>query len=55
MIETQITQIAAAIPSDNNGKILGQPINSLQNIKAMTTRGGKSTRDPPNPNHAARK
>jgi hypothetical protein len=36
----------------------GKPINSLENIKAVTTRGGKSTRDPPNPSnpkHAARK
>jgi hypothetical protein len=55
MIETHIAQIVVVIPSDNNRKILGQPINSLENIKAMTTRGGKSTHDSPNPNHAARK
>jgi hypothetical protein len=39
MIETQIAQIAAAIPSDNDEKILGQPINSLENIKVVTMRG----------------
>jgi hypothetical protein len=55
MIETQMAQIATAIPNENNKKILGQPINSLENIKEVTTRGGKSTRDLPNPNRAARK
>jgi preprotein translocase subunit Sec63 len=39
MIETKIAQIVATIPSDNNGKILGQPINSLENINTVTTRG----------------
>jgi hypothetical protein len=37
------------------GKILGPPKNSLKKVNAVTTRGGKSTRDPPNPNHKARK
>jgi hypothetical protein len=55
MIETQMAQIATAIPNDNNEKILGQPVNSLENIKTMTMRGGKSTHDLQNPNHAARK
>ena len=55
MIETQLAQIAAAIPIGNNGKIPGQPENSLQNVKAVTTRGGKTTHDPPNPNHSAGK
>jgi hypothetical protein len=58
MIETQIAQIAAEIPRDNDGKPPGQPVNVLENFKAMTTRGVKSTRDPPNPsnpNHATRK
>ena len=30
MIETQISQIAAAIPVDNAGKMLGQPENSSE-------------------------
>jgi hypothetical protein len=58
MIETQMAQIAAEIPRDNDGKTLGQPVNVLENFKVVTTRGVKSTRDPPNPsnpNHAARK
>jgi hypothetical protein len=39
MIETKIAQIATTIPSDNNGKILGYPINSLENINVVTMRG----------------
>ena len=50
MIETQLAQIAAAIPIDSNGKIPAQPENSRENVKAVTTRGGKTTHDPPNPN-----
>ena len=50
MIETQLAQIAAAIPIDSNGKIPTQPKNSRENVKAVTTRGGKTTHDPPNPN-----
>jgi len=51
MIETKLAQIAASIPVNNKGKILGQPENSLEKVNAVTMRGGKSTRDPPNPNH----
>jgi hypothetical protein len=51
MIETKLAQIGAAIPVNNEGKILGQPKNSLEKVNAVTTRGGKSTRDPPNPNN----
>jgi hypothetical protein len=36
-------------------KILGQAENALEIVKAVTTRGGKSTLDPPNPNHSAGK
>jgi hypothetical protein len=55
MIGTQLAQIAAAIPVSNEGKISGQPENSLEKVNAVTTRDGKSTRDPPNPNHKAGK
>ena len=55
LIETQLAQIAAAIPIDSNGKIPTQPEKSLEKINAVTTRGGKTTRDPPNPNHYAGK
>ena len=39
IIETQLAQIADVVPF-------------LEKINAVTTRGGKSTRDPPHPNHA---
>ena len=55
MIETKLAQIVAAIPINNEGKIPGQPENSLEKVNAMTTRDGTSTRDPPNPNHKAGK
>jgi len=55
MIEIKLAQIAATIPVNNEGKIPGQPENSLEKVNAVTTRGGKSTRDPPNPNHKAGK
>ena len=35
MIETQLAQVAAAMPP------------TMQNIKAIITRGGKTTQDPP--------
>jgi len=50
MVETQLVQIAAAIPVDCNGKIPTQPEKSLEKINAVTMRGGKSTHDPPNTN-----
>ena len=34
MIETQLTQIAAAIPVNNSRKILGQPDNSFEIVNA---------------------
>ena len=51
MIETKLAQIAVAIPINNEAKIAGQPKNSLEKVNAVTTRGGKSTRDPLNPNN----
>ena len=39
MIETLLAQIATVVPFS-------------EKINAVTTRGGKSTRDPPHPNHA---
>ena len=50
MVETQLAQIVVVIPIDSNGKIPAQPENSRENVKAVTTRGGKTTHDPPNPN-----
>lgn len=50
MKETQLAQLVAAIPVSETGKIPGQ----LENVNSVTTRGGKSTHDPPHPNHAGR-
>ena len=55
MIETKLAQIGSSIPVNNEGKIPGQPENSFEKVNAVTTRGGKSTHDPPNPNHKAGK
>ena len=55
MIESKLAQIVAAIPVNNEGKIPGQPENSFEKVNAVTTRGGKSTHDPPNPNNKAGK
>ena len=55
MVETKLAHIAAAIHVNNEGKILGQPENSFEKVNAVTTRGDKSTRDPPNPNNKAGK
>ena len=42
MLETQLSQLAAALPSSE----------ARESVSAVTTRGGKSTRDPPFPLHA---
>ena len=41
MIETQIAQIATALPVSNSGKIPGQPKTPLESIKIVSTRFGK--------------
>ena len=43
MIETQLAQVTAVMPP------------TMENIRAITTRGGKTTQDPPYPNHVNRK
>ena len=50
MIETQLAQLVVLVPANESGRILGQPEPSVENVKAITTRGGKSTCDPPYPN-----
>jgi hypothetical protein len=55
MIETQPAQLAASLPSSELGGIPGQPETTRENLKSVTTRGGKTTRDPPHPNPAAKK
>jgi hypothetical protein len=55
MLETQIAQLASAMPNPNAGKLPGQPEPPVkENINAITTRGGKSTQDPPHPEVAGK-
>jgi len=54
MLETQLAQIAATIPTYDFEKIPGHPKISFENINAVTTRDGKSTRDLPYPNDAGK-
>lgn len=55
MIETQLAQLATLVPAKESGRIPGQPEPSIENVKAITTRGGKSTWDPLYPNHVGTK
>ncbi len=50
MIETQLAQLTSYVPANETERIPGQPDSSVENVKAITTRGGKSTRDPLYPN-----
>ena len=53
MIETQVAQLASSCPNANTGKRPGQPeVPSKENVNAVTTHGGKSTREPPLPQDA---
>lgn len=52
MIEIQLAQLAALVPTNESRRILGQPEPSLEHVKAITMSPGKSTRDPPYPNPA---
>jgi hypothetical protein len=47
MLETQLAQLAPAVPSAETGKIPGQPEASLESINAVTTKWGKPSRGPP--------
>jgi hypothetical protein len=44
--------LASLVPANETGWIPGQPDSSIENVKAIKTRGGKSIRDPPYPNSA---
>ena len=55
MIETQVAQLASSCPNANAGKLPGQPeVPSKENVSAVTTRGGKSTQEPPFPKDAGK-
>ncbi|WVZ83860.1 hypothetical protein U9M48_030956 [Paspalum notatum var. saurae] len=55
MLETQIAQLAATIPSPTSGKLSGQPEPPpKEHINAVTIWGGRSTQDPPLPRNAGK-
>ena len=48
MIETQVAQLASSCLNANMGKLPGQlEVTPKENVIAVTTRGDKSTREPP--------
>jgi hypothetical protein len=50
MIETQVAQLASSCPNANTGKLPGKPEDTpKENVSAVTTCGGKTTREPPFP------
>jgi hypothetical protein len=55
MIESQLAQLVASLPSSASGGIPGQPEPTRKNLKSVSTREGKTTRDPPHPNPAKKK
>ena len=55
MIETQVAQLASSCPNVNAGKLPGQPeVPPKENVSAVTTRGGKTTQEPPFPKDAGK-
>jgi hypothetical protein len=44
MIETQLAQLAALVPSAKDGKIPWQPISSCEDVCVLSTRWGKPSR-----------
>ena len=41
MLETQLAQLASAVPSFEKGKILGKPEDPIESVKLVTTRFSK--------------
>ena len=55
MIKTQVAQLASSCPNINTGKLPGQlEVPSKENVSAVTTRGGKTTQEPPFPKDAGK-
>ena len=55
MTETQVAQLASSCPNVNAGKLPGQPeVPSKENVCVVTTRGGKTTQEPPFPKDAGK-
>ena len=54
MIETQLAQIAAAVPVSESGKISGQPESPVETANMVSTGWGNLPRRAPRTNHAGR-
>ena len=55
MIESQVAQLASSCPNVNTGKLPVQTeVTSKENISAVTTRGDKTTQEPPFPQDAGK-
>ena len=54
MIESQLAQIAAAVPVLKNRKILGQPESPFETANMVSTGSGNLTRHTPRTNYAGR-
>ena len=53
MLETQLAQLAALVPSADNERFPGQPLSSCENVGVVSTRWGKPPRKTHAPNYAA--
>ena len=54
MIETQLAQIVASLPTIESAKIPGQPETPVENVSMVSTRWGNPSWRPPHTNHADR-
>jgi hypothetical protein len=54
MIETQLAQLPASLPSFESGGIPGQPESTRENVRAISTRWGKPSRRTYEPNHVGK-
>ena len=54
MIETQLVQIAAAVPVSKSGKIPRQPESPVETANMVSTGWGNLPRQTPHTNHAGR-
>jgi hypothetical protein len=54
MIETQLAQLAASLPSSESGGIPGQPEPTLENVSVISTGWGKPSRGIYAPNHVGK-
>jgi hypothetical protein len=54
MMETQLAQLAASLPSSESGGILGQPEPTQEHVSAISTRWGNPSRKTYEPNHVGK-